>query len=314
MTAAAREPTLEEMVRPVRLSLLALLVALVAVLAAGCGGGQGGSGATALPVLDDLAPVADATKQADSARFELEFTFEVPALGSLGFTADGAYDTPAKKAELTMDLGSFAKLMGGLAGSLGGDAPAGLGDPSKWKLEMRLDGDVAYMRMPFLESELPAGKEWVSIDLAKAARLHGAELGDLQSLANGSDPRQTLEYLRAVAGEVTHVGDETVRGVRTAHYFAVLDSQKLLAQAAAQANQPGLLDQFESFGGGMANIPVDVWVDENRLLRRMTMQLSMTSGDQEAAGSMAFELFDYGKPVSVQAPAAADVVDALSLK
>ena len=221
-----------------RLVLLALLAAVVAMLAA-CGGGQGGGNATALPVLTDLAPVADATKRADSARFELEFSFEVPALGSLAFTADGAYDTPAKKAELTMDLGSFAKLMNGFAGSLGGDAPKGLGDPSKWKLDMRLDGTVAYMRMPFLASELPAGKEWVRVDLAQAARLQGAELGDLQSFAKGGDPRQALEYLRAVAGDVTHVGDETVRGVPTSHYFAVLDWQKLLAQAAAQANEPG---------------------------------------------------------------------------
>ena len=301
------------MVRPMRLVLLALLAAAVAVLVA-CGGGQGGGNATVLPVLTDLAPVADATKRADSARFELEFSFEVPALGSLAFTADGAYDTPAKKAELTMDLGSFAKLMSGFAGSLGGDAPKGLGDPSKWKLDMRVDGTVAYMRMPFLASELPAGKEWVSIDLARAARLQGAELGDFQSFAKGSDPRQALEYLRAVAGEVTHLGDETVRGVRTSHYFAVLDWQQLLAQAAKQANEPGLLDQFESFGGTMENIPVDVWVDEDRLLRRMAMKLSMTAGNQEAAGSIELELFDYGKPVNVKTPAAADVVDAFSLK
>ncbi len=307
-------PTSQTMVRPMRLVLLALLAALVAVLAAGCDGAQSGGDATALPVLKDLAPVADATKRADSARFELEFSFELPALGSLAFTADGAYDTPGKKAELTMDLGSFARLLSGFAGSLGGDTPDGFDDPSKWKLEMRLDGTVAYMRVPFLASELPAGKEWVRIDLAQAARLQGAELGDLESFAKGSDPRQALEYLHAVAGEVTHVGDETVRGVRTSHYFAVLDWQKLLAQAAAQANEPGLLDQFEGFGGAMENIPVDVWVDEDRLLRRMTMQLSMTAGTQEAAGSFALELFDYGKPVDVQTPAAAGVVDALSLK
>lgn len=297
-----------------RFLVLALLAALVGVLAAGCGGGQG-STATALPVLDDLAPVAEATEGASSARFELEFQLEMPGFGSpLAFTASGAYDTPAKKAELTMDLGSFAELMSGFAGAFGGDAPEGLGDPSKWKLDMRLDGNVAYMRMPFLASELPSGKEWVSIDLAEAARMHGAELGDLQSFAQGSDPRQALDYLRSVAGEVTHVGTEDVRGVPTSHYFAVLDWQKVLANAAAQANEPGLLDQFQGFGGTMQNIPIDVWVDGDRLLRKMTMTLSMTAADQEAGGSFSLELFDYGAPVTVEAPPAADVVDALSLK
>lgn len=64
----------------------------------------------------------------------------------------------------------------------------------------------------------------------------------------------------------------------------------------------------------MQNIPVDVWVDEERLIRRMKMQFSMSPGGQEAGGSFELELFDYGDPVRVEVPAAADVVDAFSLK
>ena len=302
------------MVRPMRLVLLALVAALVGAFAVGCGGGQGGSSA-ALPVLKGLTPVADATESADSARFEMSFEFEMGGFDMpLGFSAAGAYDTPAKKAQLTMDLGSFAKLIGGFAGAMGGDAPKELGDPEKWKLEMRMDGTVAYMRMPFLASQLPGGKEWVSIDLARAAQMQGRDLGELQSLAQGSDPRQMLSYLRSVAGDVTHVGNEDVRGVPTAHYFAVVDWQKVLQQAAKQTGQPGLLDQFQGFGGSMSNIPVDVWVDENSLLRRMTMDFSMTAGTQEAGGSLSLELFDYGEAVDVDPPPASDVVDALSLK
>ncbi len=142
----------------------------------------------------------------------------------------------------------------------------------------------------------------------------GAELGELQSLANGSDPRQALDYLRAVAGKVTHVGTEEVRGVQTSHYFAVIDWRKALGRAAAEAYEPGLLDQLQSFGGAVQNIPVDVWADHDKLVRRLTMELSLSGGGQEAAGSLALELFDYGEPVTVEAPAAADVVDALSLR
>jgi hypothetical protein len=309
-----RGPTSKTMVRPMRLVVLALLAALVGVVAAGCGGGQGGA-APALPVLHELGPVADATENADSARFDLDFEFQMGGFDMpLGFSAAGAYDTPEKKAQLTMDLSSFAKLIGGFAGALGGDAPKELSDPEKWKLEMRMDGTVAYMRVPFLASELPGGKEWVSIDLARAAQMQGRDLGELQSLAQGSDPRELLAYLRSVAGDVTQVGSEEVRGVPTAHYFAVVDWQKVLQQAAKQSGQPGLLDQFQSFGGSMSNIPVDVWVDENSLLRRMTMDFSMTAGSQEAGGSLHLELFDYGQAVDVDSPPASDVVDALSLK
>ena len=49
---------------------------------------------------------------------------------SFAFTAKGAFDTPAKKAEITMDLGSFAEFMSGLAGSFGGNAPPELADSS----------------------------------------------------------------------------------------------------------------------------------------------------------------------------------------
>ncbi len=314
MRTAAEKPTLVAMVRRLRHSLLALLALALAVAAAGCGGGQSG-GTVALPVLDDLTPVADATGRADSARFEMQFELQMQGFDSpFGFSATGAFDTPAKKAEITMDLGSFAELMNGVAGSFGGDAPPELADSSKWKLDLRLDGTVAYMRLPFLASELPSGKSWVRIDLAEAARLQGADFGEFQSLAKGGDPRETLEYLRSVSGKVTHVGTEEIRGVPTSHYFAVLDWQKAVAAAARQANEPGLLDQLQGLGGSIQNIPVDVWVDGDNLVRRMTMDFSVSSPDQQQAkASMSMELFDYGEPVTIEAPPAGDVVDSSAL-
>ena len=88
--------------------------------------------------------------------------------------AHGRVVMPAK---VTMDLGSFAKMMNGFASALGGDAPKELGDPAKWKLEMRLDGTTAYMRMPFMASQLPSGKEWVGIDLARDPAAIRARIG-----------------------------------------------------------------------------------------------------------------------------------------
>jgi hypothetical protein len=302
------------MMRHLRLLVLAPLVLALALVVAGCGG-SGGGGNVALPVLDDLAPVANATARADSARFEMEFGMDIPGFGPLSFMANGAFDNPSKQAEMTMDLGSFAELMSGLAGSFGGKAPSELRDPEKWKLELRLDGLVAYMRMPFLAGQLPAGKEWVSFDLAHAARLQGMDLGELQSLAKGSDPRETVDFLRSVSGEVSFVGTEDLRGVPTSHYFAIVDWQKLLQRAASQAGQPGLLQQLNGLGGSMQNIPVDVWVDADNRVRQMTMDFSFTSpdGQQQATASVSMELFDYGTSVNVEAPPAAQVVDAFKL-
>jgi hypothetical protein len=309
------------MVRPLRsVALTALLAGTLALLGAGCGGSQAND-AVALPVLQDLAPVADATSSADSAKFEMEFTMEMQGLPGLdmpfAFSASGAFDRPARKVQMTMDLGSFAELMGGLASSLGGgQAPTELTDPSKWKLEMRMDGNVAHMRVPFLTSELPDGKEWVRLDLAKAAQLRGMDLADMQSFAKGSDPRATLDYLRSISGELTDLGTEDVRGVPTTHYFAAVDWQKALARAARDAGQEGFLTQLQGMPAAVASVPVDVWVDADNLVRRMTMGFSFgTAGQPEQAkASIDMELFDYGSPVNVEAPPAADVVDAFALK
>lgn len=314
MSYRPRLTKLRRMVRLVRLPLLVVVLALLAALVAGCGGGQG-AGSVALPVLQDLGPVAEATGKADSARFEMTFELGLPDTSSpLGFSMAGAYDTPAGKAEMTMDLGSLAELVGGFAGSLGGGAPSELADPGKWKLELRLDGTVAYMRLPFLAGELPEGKEWVELDLGRAAEMQGLDLAELRSFAQGSDPREALDYLRSIAGELTRMGTEDVRGVPTVHYFAVVDWQKALARAAREANQAGLFDQLQSLRGVVQNIPVDVWVDADMLVRRMKMDLSASSGVQQASAAFVLELFDYGQPVDVEAPPAADVVDAFSLR
>lgn len=319
MTATHARPTFFAMVR--RWRLLSVALAALAVFAAGCGGAQGngieGSGNAALPVLQDFSRVADATRTADSARFEMEFTMEMPGLQTpFAFSADGAFDTPARKAQMTIDLGSFAEFLGGFAGAMGGDAPDELSDPSKWQLEMRLDGTVAFMRLPFLASELPSGKEWVRVDLTKAAQLQGVNLGDIQSFAKSSDPRETLDYLRSVSGKLTRIGTEDVRGVPTMHYFAAVDWQKALARAARESGQEGFLAQFQNMPSGLASIPVDVWVDADNLVRRMTMDFSFSSPGQpeQAKASIEMELYDYGKPVTVTTPPAADVVDAFALR
>jgi hypothetical protein len=303
--------------RIVWLKLFASLVAITALLvvAAGCGGAQRG-GSVALPVLQDLGPVADSTGDAKSARFEMEYRMEIPGLAApLAFSANGAFDTPAQKVQMTMDLGSFAELLGSFAGALGGNAPDELTDKSKWKLEMRLDGTIAFMRLPFLASQLPSGKEWVRVDLAKAARLQGVDLADIQSFAKGSDPRETLDYLRSVSGKLTRIGTEDVRRVPTTHYFAVVDWQKALARAAKEAGQQSFLTQLQNMPDATASISVDVWVDADNRVRRMTMNFAFASPDQteQAKASIDMELFDYGQPVNVETPSAADVVDAFAL-
>jgi hypothetical protein len=245
----------------------------------------------------------------------MQLSMEIPGFDqAFSFSASGASDTASGEGEITLDMGSFGKLMGGLAGSMGGNVPAGFDDPEKWKMELRLDGDVAYMRMPLLADKLPGGKEWVRLDLKKAASVQGLDLEQFQGFAQGSDPRQMLDFLRAVSSEVTRMGTEEVRGVETTHYFAVVDLKKALADLARTSGQETLFSQFGGFADSLQNLPIDVWVDADNLVRRMNMDLSFAVPGQGAAkASVAMELFDYGRPVSVDVPPASDTVDVSSL-
>ena len=316
MTTVPAEPTLQTMMRHLRLLALAPFVLGLVFAGAGCGGGNEATG-TSLPVLEDFEPVAAATAKADTARFEMQLSMQVPGIDEpFAFTATGASDEKAGRGEITMDLGSFAESIIAFGQAFGSDAPEGFDDPENWNLEMRLDGTVAYMRMPFFSGELPAGKEWVRLDLAKAAAREGFDFAQLPGFAEGSDPRELLDFLRAVSSEVTLVGTENVRGVETTHYFAVVDLEKALADLARKSGDSSFLAQFQSVSAKLQNVPLDVWVDADYLVRRMVMDLSVSvpgeSGQVKASVSM--ELFDYGKPVSVEVPPASDVVDLSALQ
>lgn len=67
---------------------------------------------------------------------------------------------------------------------------------------------------------------------------------------------------------------------------------------------------------GLGEIPVDVWLDESGLVRKLTMAFSSTqpgtSGSSDA--SMTFEIYDYGEDVAIELPPASQVVDASAVR
>jgi len=109
------------------------------------------------------------------------------------------------------------------------------------------------------------------------------------------------------------VGTEELRGVETTHYYAIVDLLRYekIAPPAEREKLRSLLGEVVE-QSGLGKIPVDVWVDELGLVRKLTMAFSaMQPGTTEhATMSMSFELYDYGKDVEIELPPAAEVVDA----
>ena len=87
----------------------------------------------------------------------------------LAFGAEGGFDTPAKRSQMSVDLSSVAELMKSFGSSLGGTVTGDLGSPEDWKLEVIQDGDIAYVHFPLLAKQLPGGKTWIKGD-AKSSR------------------------------------------------------------------------------------------------------------------------------------------------
>jgi hypothetical protein len=296
-----------------RLTYLLALVAtvVVAAVAAGCGGS-----AQTIPQLESLADVSSRSKAADSFGFALELRQQMLGM-EFEIVADGAFDNAGQRGRMHMDLSSFAKLISGLGEAFGaeqGGVPPELSDPDAWKIELVVDGTQVFMRVPFLDSQLQ-GKHWVGGDLKELALGQGQSV-DLGSLA-ATDPRDALDALEAVTGPLEVVGREEVRGVETTHYRTTLDPAKL-ADALESAAE-GSSDLLSGFTQAMAQVdlsavPIEVWVDDEGLLRKYLIDLELEQGGQSLSTSVGLELFDYGEPVSVDVPDPADVADPATLQ
>jgi hypothetical protein len=89
----------------------------------------------------------------------------------------------------------------------------------------------------------------------------------------GTDPRDVLGLLKAVSGAITAVGSDEIRGIETSHYHATIDTAKLEQLVpAAQRQSLGGLDQTAR-QAGVTEIPVDVWVDAEQLVRKVAVDL-----------------------------------------
>jgi hypothetical protein len=299
------------------LSLLALVGAAIAL--AGCGGG---STTAAEPVdVEQLSQAAATSAKAPSGRFELALSSTFPgAKSGFDLTASGAFDTKADRAEISLDLGSLAGLLGaffGSAGAMGDKRPFDLGNAGGWKIDAIQDGAVVYLRFPAIADLLPDGKTWVRVDASQAGNPSplGFDLSDLQAYG-GDDPRSLLDALEAVSGDLETVGTEELRGVATTHYRASIDPSKV-DEVAPPAKRDKLSDGLREVleGSGLDEVPLDVWLDEDGLVRKFEVAVSAEpqGASDPVESSASLELYDYGSDVDIAVPPAEDVADESAL-
>lgn len=203
---------------------------------------------------------------------------------------------------MVMDFGAMAEAMGGA-----GEVPAEMAD-LLGEMEVRQIGETVYLKFPFLTGFMGAETEWVSMPAEEGGDLTGGMSGG----ANPSDPTSFLDSLSEANGTVDEVGPEDVRGISTTKYRVVIDENwqdQLSPEQLAELEEQGPLPE--------TSFPMDLWIDDDGLVQRMAMEV--TAEDvAESAGegtedfqsmTMTFDFFDFGQPVTIEAPPADQVTD-----
>ncbi len=244
------------------------LAALVVLRAACAGDGNGEEGGTPVAA---AAAAATATAEVESYRSSIVLEYE-SSEGPVRIAGEGEFQAEPRRGRLTMTVeqaGSRTDVAG---------------------TEIVYDGRVLYMTAP---GATAPEQTWVAMDLGEAGRIGGLSGFDR------TDPAQALAYLQG-AGEAEEVVTEEVRGAETTHYRLTVD----LEEAAARSPEyRGVIEQGLQ-AGGAAEVPTEVWVDEDGLVRRVRMVYGgvPTAEGVSADVTVTTELYDFGAEVDVQPP------------
>lgn len=235
----------------------------------------------------------------------MSMEMSVSGVGSpITATGNGVVDLRDQATEMSMVM------------NLGDDAGATqqLGT-STMRIAMILKGTTAYVQLPAaVTAQLPtSGKRWVKVDLAELAGIPG--LSSLGSNPTSSDPSQMLRALKSESGTVVDLGPQRVDGLQTTHYQAEVSFDHLLdglPSSERSAARQALSNLERAMPSGA--LPVDVWIDADHLVRRITSSIDVNSpSGQSLQETVTADLSDYGPQAPPATPPADQVFDLSSL-
>lgn len=275
-----------------------------ALLVAGCGssGAPAAKSAGSRSAGQAIARAAYVSNSASGYRVAISFREGSSALGGdITGTGSGSFNLPKHAGRMALRLT--------LPGSLASAGPL--------QVQEVLDGQTAYVKLPTqVATQLPGGRPWLKLNLTQMG--HAAGIQNLTSLFGGSgstNPSQFLQYLRTTSSSgVRKLGTGSVNGVSTVHYRATIDLTK--APAAAPAAERATMRQAVATLQkltGLHSIPVDVWVDSQHLVRRLTMAYIVRASGQSLRTQIRLDFLSYGSQPVPKAPPSRQVTDAASL-
>jgi hypothetical protein len=274
-----------------------LCAVALAALVASCGGD--------VVSFDNVAGAAVRTEDAGSARFHLEgaVTVNHDHAQQFSFTADGVADWRTWSASMRGKYTFPSAVEEALGGRTG--------------FRMIMDGRkgfLLYMKLSFLQRELPKGRPWMKLDLQKIGKAAGVNFRDLVQ-GRSSDPAQMLQYIRAV-GEVERIGTDLVQRELTTHYHADVNINKVIALTPA-AQRKAVREMLKKLKrtGYPPTYPMDIWIGrDDGLVHKVEYSFEFIDRKNYSVEvEISEELYDFGAPVTVKPPARAHVYDATDL-
>jgi len=178
------------------------------------------------------------------------------------------------------------------------------GDDIKMTMDMEIPGQgtismvfaegIMYIEMP---TELEPGKSWIKIDPNGDDAMSKALGGTFDEMRKNADPRASLEQMKD-AGEITAEEQVELNGEQTTHYSITLDAEKL----AAQQNDPDAKKAMEMMD--VKEFPVELWINEDQLPVRMTMEMAMAdpASGQAVESTFQMDYTNWGEPVEITVP------------
>jgi len=129
-------------------------------------------------------------------------------------------------------------------------------------------------------------------------------------LAQSSNPGSSAELLKAIGDSVKKVGTEPIRGVTTTHYSGTVTVADAAAKLKGGIASLGLKKLQDS---GVTEIPVEVYLDDQGRLRRLTENVTVVIKGVAAQVATRMDFYDFGTKVDVQTPPADQVKDGSAL-
>ncbi len=183
-------------------------------------------------------------------------------------------------------------------------------DAAGQKIEMIVDGATAYMKLAGLGDlgslgGLGGGKDWIKFtDPEMIKSFTGGQGG----FGAGMNAKGFLDGFLGAGGTVEDLGMEDVRGVPTHHYKGTISASAAAASSGSTLT-PEEKKQMEASLGKMGDIPVEVWIDDDGLMRKMKMSMDGSAYGASGSIGLVMELYDVGQPVEIKVPSPDKVMD-----